>query len=638
MSTKAIQERQKNKYYYLNRDNVDYLDSLVKNEMNKITNEILRKCLSKGMLRKFPYNKIDLIIKTGSKGSLVNLSQISSLLGQQELEGKRVPLMVNGKSLPILKEVNIESGGFIIEGFLMGIKPHSYYFHCMAGREGLIDTAVKTSRSGYLQRCLIKHLEGVKVCYDKTVRNNQKIISFKYGEDGLDCTKTSFLNDWRFLKNNYEELMKLYLKEAESRDGSAAQRYKRDIFLDTDKKPNKAVLKSLNKWRRELAKVQPGDSVGVIAGQSLGEPSTQMTLNTFHLAGVGSKNVTLGIPRLVEILMLASKKIKTPYLSIISPKDLSCMFYKRMLGEFLRKLVVSEGWLFEGSKRFKKLSVKFFIEKDIGHVSTRIQEDFLDVLTMKIRKTTHNFVKTMEKIQNFREKQTLSIKRGENEYNQSFQTKGGHKDPFEQSDAKRMKGIVFHHEYTLTEKLLNLDILLDIGIDLMIYPLIEESVSELVVKQVKSIDNVIWSDGVLTFEGANFDILGLLTDFDILKSYTNDIQNIKTRIGIEASREVIIREVKSVFDAYGIDINHRHLLLIADYMTRTGNILPFSRNGFDKSDSILQKISFESCYAFIKKAVKDQLKDFIESPSSCQLLGMPVKCGTGCFDVIYDLE
>lgn len=79
---------------------------------------------------------------------------------------------------------------------MTGIEPQGFFFHCMAGREGLIDTAVKTSRSGYLQRCLIKHLEGLTVTYDGTVRDSDRsVVQFMYGEDGMDILKSQFLKE-----------------------------------------------------------------------------------------------------------------------------------------------------------------------------------------------------------------------------------------------------------------------------------------------------------------------------------------------------------------------------------------------------------------------------------------------------------
>lgn len=108
----------------------------------------------------FPHNNFSMMTITGAKGSNVNHSQVGVMLGQQELEGKRVPMTIAGKTLPsfIAYDPNPRAAGYISDRFLTGLRLQDFYFHCMAGREGLIDTAVKTSRSGYLQRCLMKHL------------------------------------------------------------------------------------------------------------------------------------------------------------------------------------------------------------------------------------------------------------------------------------------------------------------------------------------------------------------------------------------------------------------------------------------------------------------------------------------------
>ena len=150
---------------------------------------------------------------TGAKGSIVNQSQVSCALGQQALEGRRVPRMSSGRTLPSFApfDINPRADGFVMDRFLTGIRPQEYYFHCMAGREGLVDTAVKTSRSGYLQRCLVKHLEEMKVCYDYTVRNGEgDVLQFLYGEDGLDPTKSSYLDgsesSFVYMARNYQTL------------------------------------------------------------------------------------------------------------------------------------------------------------------------------------------------------------------------------------------------------------------------------------------------------------------------------------------------------------------------------------------------------------------------------------------------
>jgi len=98
------------------------------------------------------------MVLIGAKGSTVNQSQ-SCLFGQQAFEGRRVPRMSSGRTLPSFStyDPSPRADGFIVDRFLTGVAPPIYYFHCMAGREGLIDTALKTPRSGYLQRCLVKH-------------------------------------------------------------------------------------------------------------------------------------------------------------------------------------------------------------------------------------------------------------------------------------------------------------------------------------------------------------------------------------------------------------------------------------------------------------------------------------------------
>jgi DNA-directed RNA polymerase I subunit RPA1 len=174
------------------------LDRNMSSELNTLTSKVNKKVFPYGLRKPFPGNCLSLMTQTGAKGGLVNMTQISSLLGQQELEGKRVPRMISGKTLPCFPpwDTSSRAGGFIGDRFLTGLRPQEYYFHCMAGREGLVDTAVKTSRSGYLQRCLIKSLESLKVSYDHTVRDvDGSIIQFCYGEDGVDVLKTSFLDD-----------------------------------------------------------------------------------------------------------------------------------------------------------------------------------------------------------------------------------------------------------------------------------------------------------------------------------------------------------------------------------------------------------------------------------------------------------
>ncbi|EAN34047.1 RNA polymerase Rpb1 domain 5 protein [Theileria parva strain Muguga] len=278
---------------------------------------------------KFPRNGFATMVSTGAKGSKVNFAMISCALSQQTLEGKRVPVMPSVRTLPCFAfgDFGSRAGGFISDRFLTGLRPQEYFFHCMSGREGLVDTCVKTAKSGYLQRCVLKAMEDVIVCYDSTVRDsNCNIIQFKYGEDGIDVCKSSYLsqlqdlqvneiyqwsNDPKNLKSSDPDSMELDEKE----DGldNGARLYLRNCETGTYNKSSETD--SNFKAYYEKCKCEPGEAVGCIAGQSIGEPATQMTLNTFHLAGHGAANVTLGIPRLIEILQNTSH-CSTPYFSV----------------------------------------------------------------------------------------------------------------------------------------------------------------------------------------------------------------------------------------------------------------------------------------------------------------------------------
>ncbi|XP_059155055.1 DNA-directed RNA polymerase I subunit RPA1-like [Physella acuta] len=411
------------------------VDMCMKTETDRIQDSISKFIMAGRLEKQFPENSLQLMVQSGAKGSPVNCMQISCLLGQIELEGRRPPLMLSGRSLPSFQpyDVSPKAGGFVTGRFLTGIRPQEYFFHCMAGREGLIDTAVKTSRSGYLQRCLVKHLEGLMVNYDLTVRDSDgDLVQFYYGEDGLEPIRSPFLKPalFPFLTENLHVL----LNNSSNPWNSTSQRkeiqhtwkkigkwraktkklalwtYRNSQFLEfcqsehapsVSKKDKRKIIREgkfigrsvaaqmlCQAWEqldvevkdsiadkefcpdplmarffphsqpdimaekfRHLLNVfckkgfqqvvaqnsqidnpdvfklainrkliqslaQPGEAVGLICAQSIGEPSTQMTLNTFHFAGRGEMNVTLGIPRLREILMTASANIKTPSMDV----------------------------------------------------------------------------------------------------------------------------------------------------------------------------------------------------------------------------------------------------------------------------------------------------------------------------------
>ncbi|KAL4876263.1 beta and beta-prime subunits of DNA dependent RNA-polymerase [Aspergillus karnatakaensis] len=385
------------------------LDSVSNSRSAQLSSEITKACLPAGLAKPFPWNQMQSMTITGAKGSSVNANLISCNLGQQVLEGRRVPVMISGKTLPCFRafDTNPMAGGYVYGRFLTGIKPQEYYFHAMAGREGLIDTAVKTSRSGYLQRCLIKGMEGLRAEYDSSVRETSdgSIVQFLYGEDGLDITKQVHLKNFDFLAANYtslkeqvrlqEDFGKLENETITEWHKDAMKKVRRTGKVDAmdpvlahyhpggnlgstseafsqalkkyedantkgllkDKKNKKAENARLSKKNFETlmnmkymnSVVDPGEAVGIVAGQSIGEPSTQMTLNTFHLAGHSAKNVTLGIPRLREIVMTASKHIMTPTMT----------------------LILNEGLPKEHGERFAKAISKLSIAEVVDKVQVR---------------------------------------------------------------------------------------------------------------------------------------------------------------------------------------------------------------------------------------------------------------------------
>ncbi|CAE7948225.1 rpa1 [Symbiodinium sp. KB8] len=402
------------KHLFQQKETVEHFEGLIIGKMKEFWSGMINKCIPIGQRLPVPRNCFASMVQTGAKGSKVNQSQVSCCLGQQELEGRLPPLMTTQRSLPCfaVRDLSNRTRGYIADRFLTGIRPQEFFFHCMAGREGLVDTAVKTSRSGYLQRCLVKHLEALKVSYDHTVRDSDgSVLQFLYGEDGVDVTRATYLFKFDELRSNFHffaqpvksklqqmsqssqavdiQCARLFLAARQAaKDGNLPKALEAveallnlqteldscsllslkalrkklrshikkgtaaecDRLFDpisavlgpshyygaTSEKHEEALQKYLKqstesgqmtskeakhferamhlKFQRTLA--EPGEAVGVIAAQSMGEPSTQMTLNTFHLAGHGGANVTLGIPRLREIIQTASRSCSTPLMTV----------------------------------------------------------------------------------------------------------------------------------------------------------------------------------------------------------------------------------------------------------------------------------------------------------------------------------
>ncbi|MCK4443081.1 MAG: DNA-directed RNA polymerase subunit A', partial [Thermoplasmata archaeon] len=138
-------------------------------------------------------NSAVLMAKSGARGSMLNLSQMAGCIGQQAVRGERLSRGYWNRTLPHFEvgDLGADAKGFVKSSYKSGLLPTEYFFHSMGGREGLVDTAVRTSRSGYMQRRLINALEDLKVKEDRTVRNTaDTIIQFKFGEDNIDPSRS----------------------------------------------------------------------------------------------------------------------------------------------------------------------------------------------------------------------------------------------------------------------------------------------------------------------------------------------------------------------------------------------------------------------------------------------------------------
>ncbi|CAG8634234.1 6225_t:CDS:10, partial [Paraglomus occultum] len=333
------------------------------------------------------YNAPLIMATCGSKGSKINVSQMVACVGQQIISGSRIPDGFQDRSLPhFLKHSKTPAArGFVRNSFYSGLTPTEFLFHAISGREGLVDTAVKTAETGYMQRRLMKALEDLTIHYDLSVRNaSGSLVQFCYGDDGLDPTYLEGDGLPVDLKRNLQHAMGLspaapdeprllpyQIKDITRRELSTSrftsmctESFIQSIYDYVDAelaKPlaslresyglwpgnenpdsgddpmlvdgdnNAAINHVVNQkiyiteaqlqqffgicWKKYLnAKVEPGTAVGAIGAQSIGEPGTQMTLKTFHFAGVASMNVTLGVPRIKEIIN-ATKTISTPIIT-----------------------------------------------------------------------------------------------------------------------------------------------------------------------------------------------------------------------------------------------------------------------------------------------------------------------------------
>tara|TARA_Y100000591_G_C21854018_1_gene713706 strand:- start:6664 stop:11115 length:4452 start_codon:yes stop_codon:yes gene_type:complete len=722
-------------------------------EFEKRVNNLLNKAISsagKAGLKSLSHdNRMTNMVKAGSKGKTINVAQMIACLGQQNVDGKRIPNSYNNRTLPNFSKYDIspESKGFVESSFIQGLQPHEFFFHAMGGREGLIDTAVKTSETGYIQRKLIKAMEDLKVYYDLSVRNAYgNIIQFIYGEDGMNYIK--IVNQTcELLSQSYEKLNEIHVFEIKEDFSyltkAIASNIKKDkkfvktmedfytklfdkyhflknyvfknsqqnfmngslkfpinlfslitkvkttfsinsIYLDLnptyiidriyelekyileqndnggklficliyDNLSPKKVLKKykLNKvafdYLIESIKaefhnslIDVSEMVGPIAAQSIGEPATQMTLNTFHFAGVSSKsNVTRGVPRLKELLHI-SKSQKSPSTTVYL--DSSIKYDKTKSNEILNNIELTSA---------KDLIKSVMVYYDPDDNNTSVEED----------KGLLQIYKVFEELNpDSCEKKSNMIIRIEFDKQEMINKNITMEDIFYKINLQYGDEIDCKFNDDNSNKLIFRIRLLkvkksdenDVNI---LKQFINDIRENIVVKGVKDITSVSMyknkdnfelenntyvqkEEWVLNTSGINLLTIMNMRGVDYTRTISNDVYEVYELLGIESARELLLNEIKEVIESSGNYVNYRHLSLLVDTMTNRGTLMSIDRFGINRGNiGPLAKCSFEETTDQLFKASIFGEVDKLTGVSSNIMMGQIPPCGTGDTNILID--
>ena len=266
---------------------------------------IMGRAVIKDMTEK---NNFYAMVHSGSKGSLVNLTQVQACLGQMNVQGGRTPLQWRERTATEFKrgENGPLSRGFVSHSYVEGLSPFEMYSHSMSGREGLIDTAIKTAQTGYTERKLMKCLENITIHTDGTVRDRDQVLQFQYGDDGFDAAKIEtqrlkplpgarsedldMLNaeSYHFPVPIHRIVRKIELfggvtmicgPPIHFTDNRLLQAFI-NVHTPTMTQSTAYRFETMIKTCLERANISPGECVGALAAQSIGERTTQCTLNS----------------------------------------------------------------------------------------------------------------------------------------------------------------------------------------------------------------------------------------------------------------------------------------------------------------------------------------------------------------------
>ncbi|XP_022818149.1 DNA-directed RNA polymerase III subunit RPC1 [Spodoptera litura] len=612
------------------------LEAVMLSELSSI-----RELAAKACFRELhPSNAPLVMAQSGSKGSNINISQMIACVGQQALNGKRVPNGFEDRSLPHFERHSKipAARGFVENSFYSGLTPTEFFFHTMGGREGLVDTAVKTAETGYLQRRLVKSLEDLVLHYDMTVRNAMgEVVEFRYGSDGLDpsymegkdrpvdlarvladvrakylsrdedpldgdgielaAAETLALDDFKTCTQEFKNELLTFLKSIAAKVRNLRARYAGcgPLVKQLERLTLTQLVQFLrvchHKYQRSV--IEPGTAVGALAAQSIGEPGTQMTLKTFHFAGVASMNITQGVPRVKEIIN-ASRNISTPIITaeLMQPTD----------QEFARR-------------------VKGRIEKTtLGEITTYIDEMYLAnecfllvrldaerirllCLEVNVESIVYSICTSKLKIKpaNIHIVSDWAIKVSAEPSKQ-----GGWLNLSLQQLARQLPAVVVK------------------GLPQVARAVIACNDTDTVPTYKLCVEGDGLRDVIATY------------GVDGTKTTSNNILEVFHTLGIEAAKSTIISEIQAVMEGHGMSVDRRHVELLAGQMTARGEVLGITRYGLARmKESVLNLASFEKTADHLFDAAYYGQTDCIEGVSESIILGVPAAIGTGVLQLLH---
>jgi DNA-directed RNA polymerase II subunit RPB1 len=749
----------------------DINEKLLRDEISNVQSNISQ-MLVKSSLMSID-NFLSVCVSAKSRGDQSNLTQVTSVIGQVSIDGVRINKKIENRSLIYFHrdDDTPEARGFINTSYFKGLKGFQLFYNSMASRDGLIDTAIKTAQTGYIQRQLIKGLEDLSIKYDGTNRNTKGIIIQQiYGENGIDPSKQTeiilkilnmnnkaiesnlcFSNkqiiliekklklknlekfnkdfmdkliDFRDKLRNIQQKSLLEYKVLENKymlpvnifritqDYSNNKEHielkpeyivesinkfiddydyrimiilnKNDKYMKQDNRslkflfevglyeflaPVKCIFdygltklqfdKLLDEIKLNYMKalIEPGEMIGIIAAQSIGEPTSQMTLNTKHSAGNAAKSsANMGVSRIQELLHY-SKNIKTPemYIYFKEPYATNRIMLNKIISNFkylpIKDLVLSAEVYYDInnnsilSRKIKadNVSIPFFINNQSTDINTL---PFVFRLKMNIEKM-------IEKETSLLDIKTLFIAYWYKNINNLKTMKRSDKDIFNKiskccilSNQPTDKEYIIHVRFSMTS--FNYNIILDFlniilnNITLKGFDDINDIYvnDELSIKFDPDTGDIKESkEYVVTTNGINFDKIRTIKGIDMTRVRCNDIKQTYKLYGIEATRHLLLTEFRLTYSNAGSVINQNHLSVLVDQMCHLGNIISIDRHGMNKIDSEpIAKASFEKTMDhFINAAIYNE-KDTMKSISSRIALGRVFQGGTGSFDLLLDIN